>query len=680
MSALKNLLSTKSIAVIGASNHREKVGHQIVRNLLDEKTDRHIYPINPVSETILGLPVWESLTKLRRKVDLVIIATPAQTVATLIDEIIERNRHFSAKEKVKAVIIITAGFAEIDKKGIELQHLIATKLRLANIILLGPNTLGILAPHLKLNASFAQHHIPVGNLGIISQSGATLTALFDALQGSQCGVSFAISLGNKAGITENDCLEFAAEDHTTEVILLYLESFSDLPHFFELTSKISKVKPIIVLKGGTSQRGQQAAASHTAALATNQVLLQAAATQMGFTLVENIEELINVSFFLALHRQTPENVMVVTNAGGPAVNTIDELEKHNVDLAQWSSQSLKDFADSIPQVVPHTPLDLLGDASPERFRIALQIAQHDMNVDAILVIATPQAVTDMSGIVQELIAMKGKKPLFVSLIGGEHLEKLRNQLRDHSIFCTPYPNDSVDVLATMKKISQTKYRKETFATAGKRKAKLTQVPYPPTLQQAFELLKKYDFHLPKYHLITQHNLDELEKIQYPVFVKTANLSLVHKAKIGAVYGLVQNSAEAMLAYQTMSRFGNEVLFQEAVKIEQEILLGAVEDPQFGLYMTVGLGGSYTNLLGDRSYVFLPTTLPNLREAWQKTKAATLFVNQPEINKKIVEQMLNLQKLLIENPWIESLEINPLAINEKGVWATDVKIVAKKLDL
>jgi acyl-CoA synthetase (NDP forming) len=690
MSALQSLLSAQSIAVIGASNHHEKVGNQVFRNLIlgaeRAHAKRKLYPINPTSKSVLNHPAFPSITAVKDPVDLVIIVTPAPTVPPIIDEIIERNRPLAKKDRIKAVCIITAGFAETDKKGSEIQHVIATKLQLAGIHLLGPNTLGFIYPKTGLNASFAQNNIPDGNLALISQSGAMLVAIFDAIEHQQIGVSFAVSLGNKADLSENDCLEYALKDPDTDVVVIYVESFTCLPRFFELTSQISKKKPVIVLKGGTSQRGQQASASHTAALATNQVLLDAASEQMGFTLVNTIEELLNVAFFLSRHRHLPENTMVITNAGGPAVNTIDTLEKNGVKIAQWSKHSLQNLEVALPMIHPANPLDLLGDASPERFRAALQIAQRDVDVESIILIATPQAVTDMPGIVREVIEQKGKKPILVSLVGGEHLEKLRQELRDAGVTTTDFPNDLSSLLRITGQLAQHKYKTEQFYSSEPHCPKFPDQIFPENalkrtpqtdIDQAFKLLQTEGFEVPKYQVVTQHNLDEqLEKMKYPMFAKTGNLTLLHKKKIGAIYGRVTDEAEARKAYTAMQPFGNQVLFQELIEIETELLLGVENDPQFGLYMTIGMGGSYTNIMADRSYVFLPAHKPEIEAAWEKTKAYQVFAKQTDTSKAIVKQMLQLQKLIMKNPWIRSLEINPLVVNYYGVFATDIKVQVK----
>jgi acyl-CoA synthetase (NDP forming) len=690
MSQIKNsslalFLQAQSIAVIGASNKHQKVGHQIFRNLITTSREsgkkKKLYPIHPTSASILEHKAYPRITDVSAVIDMVIIVTPAVTIPPLIDEIITRNKKFADKEKVKAVVIISAGFAETNKEGRDTQHIISTKLKLAGIHLLGPNSLGFIAPAQGLNASFAQNHIPAGNLGIISQSGAMLTALFNSLENNGNGISFAVSLGNKADLNENDCLEFALDDPHTEVVVMYLESFAHLPSFFELTSRISKKKPVLLLKGGTSEQGQQASASHTAALATSQVLLQAAADQMGFCLVNNLEELTNLGFFLAHHRRAPSNVMVITNAGGPAVNTIDELSRVGVKLADWSTQGKDDLNRILPNIPAHNPLDLLGDASPDSFKNAISIAQHDLEIESILTIITPQSVTDIPGTVAQLINKKGKKPLFVALIGGEQLGRYRDELRKHKIFCTTFPNDIVAMMKYLQQIHHFQYRKDQFYFSHPHTPIFSPKIYPqklivknqvPSYQETAALLERNGIKIPAYKILTKNDFNQLKNLKYPMFAKTANLSLVHKQKIGAVYGKVDSPQEAQKAIEQLTTFGNQVLFQETLDIDQEVLVGVENDEQFGLYMTVGLGGSYTNLLADRSYIFLPASREQFTSGWQQTKAAQAVKR----NAAIIDILEKIQKLVMQNSWVKNIEINPLVINQDGIWAADIKIFGR----
>ncbi len=695
--------AAQSIAVIGASNHQQKVGYQVLNNLVKAARPRNpsegihprkLYPVNPTAQSILGLKCYPSITEISDSIELVIIVTPVGTVLDIVEEVIERNRLLSSEQKVKAVIIISAGFAEIDREGKVLQQLVATQLKQADIRLLGPNTLGLIHTGKKLNASFAQLHIPEGNLAVISQSGAMLTALFNSLVSQQAGISFAVSLGNKADLNENDCLEYALTDSQTAAVIMYIESFSELPRFFELVTQLRRQKPVIILKGGMSTRGQVASSSHTAALATNQTLLQAAADQFGFTLVENMEELMNVAFFLAHHHHLPSNTMVITNAGGPAVNTIDELTHAGVEIAQWSKPAQANITELLPHRKPVNPLDLLGDADPLQFKQAIQVAQRDPNIESMVVIITPQAVTDVAGIVEQIIDIQGKKPLFVALMGGDQLEHQRNILRQHQVFCTSYPNDIVEMLHVLAQAAKKSFLPYQYVLSpahnlaeSDQHSRLQSVhrqlatqqgihqslQIQPNLEETFGLLAKAGFTLPKYWVIRKDTLKELEELSYPLFAKTANLSLLHKKKLGAVYGVVHSAEEAKQAYQKMSAFGNEVLFQQVIEIEDELLVGVENDPQFGLYLTVGLGGSYTNLLADRAYCFLPAPISIIEKVWKQTKAAQLFADNTHLTQQILIELQRIQQFVMQHPWIRSIEINPLAVSQGKLWVADIKL-------
>lgn len=700
---LESFFSAQSIAVIGASTHREKVGFQILNNLVkgirsatpsSRTARRKLYPINPNSSSILGWRCYPSISTIGEQIELVIIVTPVGTVLTMVDEIIARNRTLSATQRVESIIIISAGFAETDADGRVLQELIKMKLALAGIRLLGPNTLGLIHTGYSLNASFAQHDIPQGNLAVISQSGAMLTALFNALTSRQAGVSFAVSLGNKADINENDCLEYALSDQQTTAVIMYIESFSHLPRFFELVSQVRRQKPVIILKGGTSSRGQAASSSHTAALATNQVLLQAAAEQFGFTLVENMEELMNVSFFLGQHRQLPLNAMIITNAGGPAVNTIDALSHSGVAIARWSERSMNSLASLLPKIKPANPLDLLGDAGPDRFKHAMAIAQRDPDIACMVMIITPQAVTDIKGITEQIIAAKGKKPILVTLMGGDQLEQYRRRLRENQIFCTGYANNIVEMLQVLTKANRSTSLPFRYALSqthtplnildqpnvtrlhqrlSQQQGLSTNFFTQPNLGETFQLLKKAGFRVPKYWLITQDTVSKLKDLEYPLYAKTGNLAILHKKKIGAVYGVVNDATEALKAFTAMSKFGTEVLFQQVLDIQHELLLGIENDKQFGLYLTVGLGGSYTNLLADRAYCFLPAPISILEKTFKKTKAARLLADDPELTASILQELQRLQQLVMQYPWIRTIEINPLAISQGRLWVADIKL-------
>jgi acyl-CoA synthetase (NDP forming) len=663
----------KSIAVVGASREPQKVGHQILKNLLKYK-DGKIYPVNPSARSILNLPVFPSLLQIDEHIELVIIAVPVAFIETVIQDCIQK--------KVKAVVIVTAGFAEVSTQGKALQDKIKQTLQEHDIALLGPNCLGLVAPHQNLNASFANQRLIPGSLGIISQSGAMLTAIFTEMESQMLGCSFAVSLGNKAGISENELLEFAAKDPNTKTIGLYLESFTDLPKFFALSSKISKRKPIILLKGGRTSRGQTASISHTAALATNDVLLKAAAEQAGFVMVDTVEEFLQTLFFLETHRVMPENTMVITNAGGPGVNTVDVGEMKKLTLAEWTAGSKARIEEELPQVHVANPLDVIGDATADRFSFAVRQAQRDPNIDSITVIITQQAVTNVPEVVQSLIQIKGKKPICVALIGGERFAHQRKLLRAAGLIATEYPNEIVEILSVLQRSAKAKYLPETFRpkalmptsfSAPKESQK-----FFTDIGKTFELLGQYGIQTPAHSVIEDEK--KLERIHLPSYAKTANLALPHKKDVGAIFGLVKTKEDVQNSFEKLKSFG-PVLYQQVIEAELELLIGANRDPQFGLYLAVGLGGSWTNVLSDRSYTFLPATQRTLKEKLKQTKAAEALaklstkITQSSFDPlhEVVIIMRQVQRLMLDHPEIKEIEINPLMVNSRGLWAADVKI-------
>ena len=662
---IKTILNAQSFAVIGASREPAKVGHQIFKNLLANKK-LNVYPVNPSARQILNQPVFDSLLSITEMVEVAIIAVPIKFIQPVIDDCVQK--------KVQAVIIVTAGFSELSAQGGQLQDQIAHQLKSANISLLGPNTLGILQPRSGINASFAGQDISAGNLALISQSGAMMTAIFSEMSSKKIGVSFAISLGNKGDISENEALEYALNDPSTKTIALYLESFSDIAKFFQLCSVISKQKPIILLKGGSSKLGQAATASHTAALATNFELLKAAQRQMGFVVVNTIEDFIQSCFFLETYHVTPENVMVITNAGGPGVNTTDVVEAQGVDLAEWSPSSLKNISQHLPDIHISNPFDILGDAQSDRFQLAIKQALADPNVDSILTIITQQAVTDIESIVNMIVKLRSKKPLTISLIGGQNLEKYRSKLRDHGIFCTEYPNEVIEILGTMKKVHSASYISERYKPMP---TSPHQALYQPTLNSAYKLIKQYDVEIPKFDIAT--SVSETKKVLLPSFAKTANLTIKHKKLIGAIYGVVETQKEAAEAYAQLEKFGNEVLYQQIIEADHEMLVGVNHDPQFGWYMAVGLGGTQTNIINDRAYIFLPATRKMFKEAFKTTKAFGT-IKQYEMKtarfnviENIIDLLVKIQQIVIDHPEMAELEINPLMIKDDHLWIADVKM-------
>lgn len=684
---LSSLLNPKSIAVVGVSLDPEKVGHQIFVNLSSFKGS--VYPIHPKHRRILGKIAFSSLLSVPERLDLVIIATPMPTVEGIIDECIDAH--------VRCVIIVSAGFAETGSQGALIQSRIIKKLSIHGILLLGPNSLGAVCPKQKLNASFAPHLIDGGNVAVISQSGAMLSTVFSKFASRRVGCSFALSLGNKGGISELEALEYALNDEDSKVVALYLESITNVPKFLALCRKVSKLKPIIFLKGGTTPEGNRASLSHTAALATDAVLLKEASIQMGFAMVATIEQFIEVSIFVdkfikkfplgKIHR----NLLVISNAGGMAVNATDVAIDAGLKIAQLGEGSAGKLARELPRVAPHNPLDLLGDAQARDIQIALEIAQEDESVECILVIITQQAVTDIAQIVRMLTTMgtkKLEKPVIISLMGGDNLQKDVISLRRHGFSVVTYANEGVEIFSWLHRLgqaskvdrSQSLMQEIELALSKSEPSRVRERRQSPltsgSLEETYLMLEKYSFCLPRCAIAKDEaDIEEMGKLDplkvFPLIAKTANMKLKHKALVGGVIKDIHNIKDAQAAYRHLKKFSNRVLFQELIVGAREVIIGGSRDPQFGSFLAIGLGGSLTNIISDRAYIFLPASLREMRLALGRTKLiSTLSASQISLCLQALDRF---SRIFADHPEIRELEINPLMITDDKMYVADVKI-------
>ncbi len=688
---LDALLHPKSVAVIGVSVEALKVGHQVFANLLSFPGD--VFPINPKHKKILGKKCYADLLSIPTSVDLVVICTPSATVENIVDQCIDK--------KVRAVIVITAGFAENGKAGKELQIRIAKKLKANGIILLGPNTLGAINPSAHLNASFAQSSIAKGSIGLISQSGAMLTTVFSQFANRRVGCSFALSLGNGAGCSATDALEYAKEDPETKIIAMYLESLPAVEpiRFFALCKEISKTKPILLLKGGTTDQGQQASLSHTAALASDVTLLKEAQFQFGFTMVDTIEQFFETAFFLdrllAKKDQTtsslPSSLLILTNAGGPGVNSIDRASKAGIRLATWSAESIPRFAANVPRIKPGNPTDLLGDATESDIQSALIFADADPLIDSILLILTPQAVTDIPGIVGMLIKTHKtiSTPLVVALMTGELYRRELVKLREADICTVEYANEGVEIFEYVTQARRAMLVDRSSALMSELARQISSSPQARTgtdrrnfplhstnLEEVFLLLESYGLTLPHSAIVSDpkklEELDELDPTRvYPLIAKTANLGLKHKAVLGGVIKDITSKEDAAAAYDRLRKFGSKVLFQEVITDAIEVIIGCRRDPNYGTFVAVGTGGSMTNILADRSYFFLPASGKEIRATLKRTKLASLLSGTQQ--EQILLCMERFQYLMSEHPEIVELEINPLMVTAEVAYVADVKV-------
>lgn len=655
----QRVFQPKRVAVVGASRDPAKVGHRLVVNARQSLT-AEVIPVNPQAGEIAGLQAFPSLKAIGKPVDVVIVAVPPAAVEKVILECEEI--------RPAVVVLITAGFAELGATGAELQRRVAERLQRAGIGLIGPNTMGYVYTPNRLNFTFGPAEVAPGKVAILSQSGALLSAAFQAFSSSGDGVSLAVSLGNKAGLAEHDFLEYLAEDPETAVVLLYLESISDPKRFLQACSKTALRKPVFLLQGGVTAEGMRASASHTAALATSAALLESAQRQAGFVSVHSLEALLRAGMAANRLRRLPQNTAVVTNAGGPSVVFVDELSRAGVPLAQFSDRTIHELKDRLASVHAVDPLDLLGDARPQDFGTAVSVLLADPGVDAISVIVTEQAVTNPQAVAEAIAAPPRQKGVFAALPAGDAMSEARKALRAKGVFAVEYPNQIADMVGALVRAGRLQQKLRPFSPAESGSKK--DLPFPKEYEAFCALLTGEGFVLPEQAVIHESaELSRLEGMKFPLIAKTTAMELKHKANVGAVIPQLTDLEQARAAYNSLSVWKAPVVFQEYAK-GMELLVGCVHDERFGWYLAFGLGGSYTNVLADRRYVFLPADRDVLRDQLLQTKAGGIATERQR--EKILSFLEQVGRFALRLDGVQEFEFNPVFVTDAGCVIADLK--------
>lgn len=680
-STFAKFLNPRAIAIVGASRSPEKVGYQVLHNLIQGGYKGRLYPVNPNASSILKLKAFPTISSIHRPIDLAIIVTPAPMVAPIIAECAENH--------IQHAIIISAGFAETGPKGAILQQELMHTLIHSPVNVLGPNCLGVLSPVYKLNAAFGPALPPRGKVMLISQSGALVTGIIDWARMMNVGLSHAITFGNRVNTGEVEALEFAATDPHTSIILMYLESFSNAPALFSLASRITPKKPIILLKGGQSLAGQSASASHTAALASNYALTKAFAQQVGMIVTDTIEEWLNLAAaFVHVPKAKSTDLTIVTNAGGPGVLTTDEASTLQLTIPDLSPSLKRKINQNLPRVNPHNPLDILGDATPQDMRQTLTAIKNESIKGSLMIIVTPQTTTRPFDTAQAILdsTIAHKIPTYAVFIGGEKMAKAKHLLRTHRVPTFDFPTQALNIIAAKSRYETTNHTIPPFPATKPRflsNADLSHLQQalsqPLTLATAFDVLNRYGFTLPKSAIVD--TLTEvpaaLDYVGKPAVIKTAGLNIAHKAAVGGVSLNVMTSVAARMIFRRLQQLHPEVLFQQTILGELELILGTKRDPQFGPFITFGLGGTLTNTIADRGYLFVPATKTAISTMVKSTKAYEAIVKKQLPLNPIVDALVRLSTILLDFPQIDELEINPAIVTSNRLYAADIKITVKQ---
>jgi len=689
----------RAVAVVGASDSEGKVGYSVLKNLIEYKHPRNIYPINPKSETVQGLKSYRSLLEAPDGIDLAIIIIPSQFILPVFED--------CGKKAIQTIVVISAGFKETGIEGAKLEDDLVKKAKELGIRFIGPNCLGIIDTHSRLNASFSAGVPPAGNIAFFSQSGALCTAVLDWAMGEKIGFSKFISIGNKADVTEIDMLEMLKDDADSDVILGYIEGVTDGVKFMQKAKEVSQKKPLVILKAGSTASGAKAASSHTGTLAGSQKAFDAAFKQANIIKAESVEDLFD--FALAFSYQPiPKgpHLTIITNAGGPGIMAADACEKSTLKMAKLSKKTVDKLRESLPPVAAlYNPVDVIGDARADRYKNAIETVIEDKGVDGILVLLTPQEMTDVEDIARIIgdLSLRSNKPILASFLGENAVKKGIEILNEKRVPNYSFPEHAIRAFEAMVKYEQDIKRPSLRPKRFKVNKKKVKDVFDSVRKignfdigesEAREIISAYGFSLPKSVLAetSEDAVSIANKIGYPVVLKVSSPDILHKSDVGGVKVGLQNDKEVRDAFQQIminsKRFMpgshiNGIFVQEMARGGKEVILGVTRDPQFGPMIMFGLGGIYVEVLKDVSFRIAPICEHDARAMITEINSFPLLKGvrgekAADID-AIKNSLLRLSQLVIDFSEIIEGDINPLLVKSKdeGAIAIDVRFTIKE---
>lgn len=703
---IQSLFEPKSIAVVGASTEVGSVGNDVVKNLVEQKFKGTVFPVNPKTSELYGARCYPNLAAIEGEVECVVVVVPAKIVPRILREAVEK--------KAKAAIVISAGFGEAG--NVELEQEIAEIARSGSITLLGPNCLGVVNPHLSMNASFARTLPKKGNIAFLSQSGALGTAVLDMAAGIGVGFSKFVSLGNKALLDEAALLEYFARDRKTKVIVIYVEDLRHPEMIREAARKMSRAKhpkPIIVLKSGKTSAGASALSSHTGSLAGNDASYEALFEEVGILRAETAEELFLLARAFSLASlPAGNNVAIVTNAGGPGVLSADAAVGAGLSLAMLSNETTTELKTFLPSASStKNPIDILGDARSDRYARSLDLVLADSSVHMALVVLTPQSMTDVEEIATNIVesAGKAKKPVVAAFMGGKLVAGGVKILLRKKIPVVSFPEDGIRMLSALAMFVQSQkeelaveysYSTLTAPEAIDRKkaeaifqAVKTSGRTALSPIETLNLLSVYGFPIPNYGRAT--TAEEAERVAngigMPCAIKILSENITHKSDAG---GILLNVApeRAGEAFNTLmdrvksmapeAHIDGALLMEMAPKGGIELIAGSFRDPNLGQTLMIGSGGIYVEILKDAAFALVPVSHARARALLEKLRIFPLIDGARGGAKydisAVVECIGRLSRLLTDFPAIRELDINPIiaypeSSDKKGVLIVDGRV-------
>ncbi|MBN1972184.1 MAG: acetate--CoA ligase family protein [Sedimentisphaerales bacterium] len=684
--SFESFFNPKSVAIVGASRQKGKVGYEILSNMISAGYKGKIYPVNSQTNEIEGLKCYPNLESIGSAPDLVILVIPAKVVPEIM--------HQCAKIGTKSVVIITAGFKEVGKEGKALEEKVVQIAREAGIRIIGPNCLGLIVPSNKVNASFGGDLPAAGGVAYLSQSGALLAAILDIANANFIGFSKLISIGNKADVDELDLIKALSKDKETKVIAGYLENITDGDAFVRQAEQISNIKPILLIKSGGTSAGAKAASSHTGSLAGSETAYESAFERSGIIRCESIKQQFDYAQAFA-NQPLPAGtrVAVITNAGGPGIMAADAVERTGLTFAKLDEGTVKKLGAVLPPAANlYNPIDVLGDALAERYSFALTTVLDDPNVDAVLILLTPQAMTEAKATAEAIVKIsheKPQKPIFTCFLGASKVAEGVRILREGKIPQYDSTGGAVTTIMVMTEYKRWKSKPKRivklFPVNRRRVENIVERHIRHGIREvgeteAKEILEAYGFVTPKGSIATTADQASniAEQLGFPVVLKIWSPDILHKSDVGGVKVGLKSEQEVKDAFDLMMyRIPKKkpdadilgVLVQEMCSRGKEVILGMNRDPHFGPLMMFGMGGIMVEVLKDVSFHLAPLTANEARQMLLDTKTYKILKGvrgQEGVDiDKIAEGLQRLSQLVTEFPQILEMDINPYVVGPVG---------------
>ncbi|MEA2037446.1 MAG: bifunctional acetate--CoA ligase family protein/GNAT family N-acetyltransferase [Nanoarchaeota archaeon] len=695
---LDRIFKAKTIAVIGATSKKEKVGYALVKNLIGSEYDGIVYPINPKRNSVQGVKAYPSIKDVPDKIDLAVIATPARTVPSVVKE--------CGKAGVGGIVVISAGFKEIGKEGELMCDDIVKTARKYGMRVIGPNCLGFMKPSMNLNASFANKMALPGKIAFISQSGALGTAILDWSVKENVGFSHFVSIGSMADVGFHDLIDYFGNDPHTSSIVIYMESLGNTRKFMSAARAFARTKPIIVLKVGKSSEGSKAAMSHTGSLTGNDAVFDAVFRRAGIIRVDSIGQLFNSAQTLAMQpRPAGKRLAIVTNAGGPGIIATDALMEQGGELAKLSPETIKKLNEVLPaEWSKSNPVDVLGDADAEKYKHAVELCINDKNVDGVLVILTPQAMTDPVKTAEDIVALQNKnlKTILASWMGEEDVQEGKVILEKGSIPVYNIPENAVRSFMIMHQYSRNlEALYETPATiphafvpkTKENKELISRIikegRYVLDESECKKLLANYDIPIVRCGAAKtkQEAVKLASDIGFPVAVKILSPDILHKTDVGGVKLNVKSKKEVEEAYEGIMRSVKKnmpkakkrgVCVSAMVSKKYELLIGSKKDQLFGPTIVFGMGGVAVEVFKDTNIGLPPLNMALAMQLIEETKIYKLLKGYRGMNgvdiASIQFLLYKFAYLVMDFPEIKEVDINPFAVDEEGGVVIDAKVI------